>query len=442
MYLSMSDANKTPKPFLFPGPDRGYSFKFPEVFKLNGWQKIQISNISKRSKSDIPTKTLSTVIFVCVGASTSTTALFFFLLLPSIGSRKKQATPCQSIFFPPYRYFHSFSSSDSSWWCKHKTTWFWPGIPSFPSIVCLFHIPIYPATRFLKASRGTMSMVVPISPRVSISIFHNSKYSVQYTSYSSIWVSVFSRFGALFGGGLNFHLVDCTQATHTFFVRLWNSSHVRIGSCGSCWAHSALSSLADRIQIARSASFYSTTTEQPQLQEDEINLSVQFMLNCGGDMAGSCHGGSATGAYEFIDSFGYIPFDTCQPYLACSHDSNEGFCPHVDTTCHAANICRTCDADGSCRAVESFPNATISEYGVYKHVPLSQIEFILKAEIYLRGPVKASVDAVPLVNYTGGVLWDAPAYRSTTHNHGVSIIGWGTSPEHDDKQYWIVRNSW
>jgi cathepsin X len=44
--------------------------------------------------------------------------------------------------------------------------------------------------------------------------------------------------------------------------------------CGSCWAHGALSALADRIKIARKA------------QGDEINLSIQFILNCGGSMAG------------------------------------------------------------------------------------------------------------------------------------------------------------
>lgn len=52
--------------------------------------------------------------------------------------------------------------------------------------------------------------------------------------------------------------------------------------CGSCWAHGSLSSLADRIKIARDG------------KGDDINLSIQFILNCGGDMAGSCHGGFHT----------------------------------------------------------------------------------------------------------------------------------------------------
>ena len=56
--------------------------------------------------------------------------------------------------------------------------------------------------------------------------------------------------------------------------------------CGSCWAHAALSSFADRIKIARGCA------------GADINLSVQFILNCGAGVAGSCHGGSHTGVYQ------------------------------------------------------------------------------------------------------------------------------------------------
>jgi cathepsin X len=35
-------------------------------------------------------------------------------------------------------------------------------------------------------------------------------------------------------------------------------------------------------------------------------------------VAGSCHGGYHTGVYQLIKDGGFVPFDTCQPYLACS----------------------------------------------------------------------------------------------------------------------------
>jgi cathepsin X len=71
--------------------------------------------------------------------------------------------------------------------------------------------------------------------------------------------------------------------------------------CGSCWAHASMSALADRIKISN------------PLTITEIELSIQFILNCGGDgpnRAGSCLGGSAIRAYQFIEQFGYIPYAT------------------------------------------------------------------------------------------------------------------------------------
>lgn len=128
--------------------------------------------------------------------------------------------------------------------------------------------------------------------------------------------------------------------------------------CGSCWAHSSLSSLADRLLIAQ---------ERAGVVPQEINLSIQFLLNCGAEVAGSCHGGSATGAYQFIQDFGHIPVDTCQPYIACSEDSTEGFCPFVDTTCDAEAVCKTCHPTKGCFAVPQYPNVTVAEYGKYRY---------------------------------------------------------------------------
>jgi cathepsin X len=199
--------------------------------------------------------------------------------------------------------------------------------------------------------------------------------------------------------------------------------------CGSCWAHAALSVLGDRIMIAQSQ-------EEDSSILDEFNLSVQFLLNCAGEYAGSCYGGSTTGVFDFIQDMGYIPYETCQPYLACSDDSDEGICSFVNTTCSPEAICRTCSPDGICQAVTTFPNATVAEYGRYRYEL-----FATMAEIYLRGPVTASIDAGPIHKYPGGVLWDNPKYHSDKTNHAVSIVGWGYDYD-EEKQYWIVRNSW
>ena len=185
-----------------------------------------------------------------------------------------------------------------------------------------------------------------------------------------------------------------------------------------------MSALADRIKIARDG------------QGQDINLSIQYLLNCGGSRAGSCQGGSSLRAYKFIHENGFIPYETCAPYIACSENSTEGFCPYATTTCTAENTCLSCAHDGTCNAISHFPNATVAEYGHYNFTEL----FAIQAEIFLRGPVKASVNAAPLVDYHGGILLDSPITRNTTHNHGVSIMGWGY-----DKTlsipYWIVRNS-
>ncbi|GFH57436.1 cysteine proteinase [Chaetoceros tenuissimus] len=196
--------------------------------------------------------------------------------------------------------------------------------------------------------------------------------------------------------------------------------------CGSCWAHGSLSALADRIKIARKG------------RGNDINLSIQYILNCGAETAGSCHGGYHTGVYQLIQDMGYVPYDTCQPYIACSAESTEGFCQHVDTTCKKENICKTCDTfggmGGKCTPIDYFPNATVAEYGM-----VNQDVDEIMMEIYTRGPVAATINAEPIVDYTGGIFTDTQYSQET--NHIVSIVGWGTDEETGIK-YWIIRNSW
>lgn len=203
--------------------------------------------------------------------------------------------------------------------------------------------------------------------------------------------------------------------------------------CGSCWAHGAISSLGDRIKIARKA------------KGIDINLSVQHLLNCGN--AGSCHGGSVVGPFQWIHEISRkgsgISYETSMPYMACSKESTEGFCGSGDWTCgilkskahNALNTARTCstfsDLGGTCVGLSHYPNATVSEYG-----SISGPDAMAK-EIYARGPISCGIDASAILKYTGGIASEA----GSEVDHVISVVGWGMD-DATKKQYWIVRNSW
>lgn len=207
--------------------------------------------------------------------------------------------------------------------------------------------------------------------------------------------------------------------------------------CGSCWAFATLSSLGDRIKIARG----------PKAR-DEINLSVQAVLNCGSS-AGSCNGGWMGETWKFIQQSGGVPYDTCQAYTACSTDSNEGFCNHIDTSCSAINTCRTCGSFSKtppfkkCQELDRYPNATISEWGyIPRHDGKDHVSMVhaMKAEIYARGPVAVGINAHILNEYNAStIISDINAPKRL--NHFVSIVGWGKD-DATNTQYWITRNSW
>eukprot|EP00928_Gymnodinium_smaydae_P003979 TRINITY_DN1139_c0_g2_i1.p1 TRINITY_DN1139_c0_g2~~TRINITY_DN1139_c0_g2_i1.p1 ORF type:complete len:388 (-),score=48.71 TRINITY_DN1139_c0_g2_i1:307-1470(-) len=196
--------------------------------------------------------------------------------------------------------------------------------------------------------------------------------------------------------------------------------------CGSCWAFASVSALQDRIKIARSG------------KGVDIQLSPQHLISCGG--VGSCNGGSIDGPYQWLYNISAsgtgISYETSASYVACSPDSQEGFCPHVDTSCNALSVARTCggfsEEAGDCTGLSWYPNATISAYGSVSG------KDDMMAEISARGPIACGIDAEPLLNYNkeSGVITAA----GEAINHVVSVVGWGQDPE--TGFYWRVRNSW
>merc|ERR1712045_675900 len=113
-------------------------------------------------------------------------------------------------------------------------------------------------------------------------------------------------------------------------------------------------------------------------------------------------GGDDGSVYQWIHRNGGISLETSQPYLACSSDSKEGFCPYVDTKCKPINVARTCGSfsqeGGPCTGLSQYPNISISDYG-----SVSGPDAMMK-EIFLRGPVSCGIDANPLLNYESGII--------------------------------------
>lgn len=92
---------------------------------------------------------------------------------------------------------------------------------------------------------------------------------------------------------------------------------------------------------------------------------------------------------------------------------------------------------GACSEIDYFPNATVAEYGSIEFD--ERVVSKIMTEIFVRGPVAATINAEPIVKYQGGIFNDDSHSQMT--NHIVSIVGWGMDDETGTK-YWIIRNSW
>ena len=107
---------------------------------------------------------------------------------------------------------------------------------------------------------------------------------------------------------------------------------------------------------------------------------------------------------------------------------------------------------GKCVEIDVFPNATVAEYGMVPTEdatdPNYDVVKAIQSEILVRGPVAATNNAEPIVEYQGGVFTDESHSQQT--NHIVSIVGWGEFDDSDStdgsdskkETYWIIRNSW
>ncbi len=167
------------------------------------------------------------------------------------------------------------------------------------------------------------------------------------------------------------------------------------GACGSCWAFAS---------VAGFESTYLISTKQPGGNFDE---SEQIMLSCSG--AGSCSGGTTSGASAWLQSTG---------------DAPENYYPYTGT-------------NGSCSAALSGWQAQAKKIASWAWVTTSSPTVAqLKAGLNTYGPLVTTMAVYQdFFYYTSGIYEYASG--SLAGYHAVTIVGYN-----DAQQYFIVKNSW
>lgn len=194
--------------------------------------------------------------------------------------------------------------------------------------------------------------------------------------------------------------------------------------CGACWVFSALSTVADRLNILRGRVW------------PNINLAPQVVLSCYNyDQVNiqGCSGGDHMNVYEYIMKYG-ITDESCSPYQAASYYAS-GRPGEKILQCSDKLVCSNCAPSGACWVPVSYELWNISNWHNLTGEGSDAMIGALQS-----GPISCSICATAdfEANYTGFEIW-VDKSGCTETNHDISVVGYGVE---NGTKYWVVRNSW
>ncbi|MFH1072734.1 MAG: C1 family peptidase, partial [Nanoarchaeota archaeon] len=233
----------------------------------------------------------------------------------------------------------------------------------------------------------------------------------------------------------------------------WMTSVKNQGSCGSCWAFTAVGTIE---------AMYNIDNHDPNL---DLNLAEEELVsNCTNKIAtnGSCCGGWAAEGLRYASIYGIVD-ESCLEY----HDGPKAYWPWDDENqgcgCDGGSndacqsrcryrgwqgdyyVCADNKCEDKCADASNRDWKTYNWGGSYDYYNTTDR---LKLALYMYGPLAIGVCTNDNWNdpfwpwsdgYDGGIL-DSTCDGDA--NHAVILVGWEDDSGNPDGGWWIIKNSW